>query len=62
MTNNWHSEYLNKLKTMSIESLIYVRNDALKAAIIGEKIGNPKSGQYWDEYHYCCMELKRRGL
>lgn len=59
---NWHTEYMAKVKTMSVESLKYVQQDALQAAKVGEEIGNPKVGQYWDEYHYCSMELKARGV
>jgi hypothetical protein len=56
---NWHSSKINELKYKSIESLIYIRDDALAAAKAGDS-WNPKAGQYWDEYHYACMELKRR--
>lgn len=59
---NWHTEYMEKVKKMSVESLRYVRNDAYHAAIAGEAIDNPKTGQYWDEFHYCTMELKKRGF
>jgi len=59
---NWHTEYMAKVKTMSVDSLKYVQADALAAAKAGEEIGNPKTGQYWDEYHYCSMELKARGV
>lgn len=62
MNANWHSDYIAKTRTMSVESLRYVLNDAYQAAKAGEEIGNPKVGQYWDEYHYCNMELKRRGV
>jgi len=57
---NWHTMYMSKVKSMSTESLEYVMKDAYEAAVAGEEIGNPKSGQYWDEYHYCAMELSRR--
>lgn len=59
---NWHTDYMNKVKAMSVDSLKYVQQDALQAAKAGEEIGNPKAGQYWDEYHYCSMELKARGV
>lgn len=62
MNNNWHTEYLAKVKTMTTESLKHVQQDAHAAAIAGESIDNPKTGQYWDEYHYCSMELKARGI
>ena len=34
--------------------------DAYQAAKVGDTIGNPKAGQYWDEYHDACMALKER--
>jgi hypothetical protein len=57
---NWHTETMAKMKKLSIESLYYIYDDANKAAEIGEKIGNPKSGQYRDEAHYAAMEIKAR--
>ena len=59
--NNWHSEKQRELRAKSSESLQYIAFDALQAALEGETIGNPKTGQYWDEYHYCCLELRKRG-
>ena len=58
---NWHSETIARFKSLSTESLEFIRSDARSAAIAGESINNPKSGQYWDEYHYATDELKRRG-
>ena len=58
---NWHSDTIARFKTIPTESLEYIRSDARSAAIAGESINNPKSGQYWDEYHYATDELKRRG-
>ena len=58
--NNWHRDTIERFKTLSVESLKYIRADAYAAATAGEKIGNPKTGQYWDEFHYAAMELKRR--
>ena len=58
--NNWHSDTMKRFKTLSIDSLEFIREEAHRAAIIGEQIGNPKSGQYRDEVHYASMELKRR--
>ena len=60
LANNWHSETITRFKTLSIEALEYIKWDAHKAATIGETIGNPKVGQYWDEFHYAAMELNRR--
>lgn len=57
---NWHTQYMAKVRAMSNDSLQYVQQDAYEAAVAGEEIGNPKTGQYWDEYHYCSMELARR--
>ncbi len=58
--NNWHSDTIERFKTLSVESLKYIRADAYAAATAGETIGNPKTGQYWDEFHYASMELKKR--
>lgn len=60
-STNWHTITMKKMKTASVESLVYTRDDALAAAKAGEG-WNPKAGQYWDEYHYACMELKSRNL
>ena len=62
MNNNWHSDYLDKVKHMTTESLKHVQRDAYDAAIAGESIDNPKTSQYWDEFHYCSMELNKRGI
>lgn len=60
-TNNWHSDTIARFKTLSIESLTYIRQDAAAAAEAGKGF-NPKVGQYLDEVHYANMELKRRGI
>jgi len=57
--NNWHSETIAKFGKTSSESLLYIREDAYKAAKAGDG-WNPKAGQYWDEFHYASMELRRR--
>lgn len=57
--NNWHSETIAKFGKASSESLLYIREDAYKAAKAGDG-WNPKAGQYWDEFHYASMELRRR--
>jgi len=59
---NWHSETMTRFKTLDNDALAYIRDDARQAAIAGETIGNPKAGQYWDEHHYACMELKSRRI
>lgn len=58
--SNWHSETIKRFKTLSVESLKYILVDAYAAAVAGETINNPKTGQYWDQVHYASMELKRR--
>lgn len=58
-----HSEYQKKVKKMSREALLYVIQDAQKAARCARTLpdgGN--EGYYLDEIHYCSMELKRRGM
>jgi len=52
---------MERFKKLDSDSLEYIRDDAKQAAIAGEGIDNPKTGQYWDEYHYACMELNFRG-
>lgn len=59
--SNWHSDTIARFKELDSESLRYIRKDARQAALAGETIDNPKTGQYWDEYLYAGMELKRRG-
>tara|TARA_R110002074_G_scaffold370766_1_gene545699 strand:- start:171 stop:362 length:192 start_codon:yes stop_codon:yes gene_type:complete len=58
--SNWHSETIERFKVLPIESLKYIKSDAYDAATMGETIGNPKTGQYWDEFYYAAMELYRR--
>ena len=57
---SWHSTKIEEMSQKSTESLKYIRDDAARAALAGESIDNPKTSQYWDEYHYACMELKKR--
>jgi len=57
---NWHSETIKRFKTLGNDSLLYIRQDAYNAAKAGETIDNPKTGQYWDEFHYASQELRRR--
>ena len=58
--HNWHSATMKRFSRLCIDSLEYIKLDAYQAAQAGEKLGNPKTGQYWDEYHYACMELAKR--
>lgn len=57
---NWHSKTIERFRKLPVESLEFIRDDARRAAIAGESINNPKTGQYWDEYHYACMEIRER--
>ena len=57
---NWHTATIKKFKELTSDSLLYIRQDAYDAAKAGEG-WNPKAGQYWDEFHYASMELKKRG-
>jgi hypothetical protein len=59
--NNWHSDTIERFKTLTTDSLIHIRKDAYEAAKAGDG-WNPKAGQYWDEYHYACMELHKRDI
>jgi len=60
-STNWHTITMAKMKAATVDSLVYIRGDALEAAKAGDG-WNAKAGQYWDEFHYACMELKSRGL
>ena len=53
-----HSEYQNRIKALTVESLQHIIQDA-KAAIAAMPDGH-KAGYYADEVHYCSMELNRR--
>ena len=59
---NWHERTVSKFKKLSTEELIYIQYDARDAAIIGNKLNNPKTGQYMDESNYAYQEIKRRKL
>lgn len=60
MSNNgeWHTQTMARMATLDVNSLMYIRDDAYAAAVAGDG-WNPKAGQYWDEYHYACMALKK---
>lgn len=59
-TTNWHTATMKAMKDKSDDSLRFIIKDATEAADIGEKMGNPKAGQYRDEAHYASMELRKR--
>lgn len=60
--SDWHTATINKFKNLPVESLEYIRKDALEASRRAYELNAPKAGQYMDEYHYACAELKRRGI
>ena len=60
INHEWHSETIKRFKTLPIESLLFIQKDAREAAELGDQMGNPKAGQYWDEYLYAGQEIKRR--
>jgi hypothetical protein len=53
-------------KTMTVAALHYTRLDLGKVVAVQEKTERefpgscPKLGQYWDELHAVCGEIKRR--
>lgn len=53
-----HDKYMKKVKTMSMESLLFTIRDCKDA--LNAMPDNPKSGYYQDEIHYCAMEINRR--
>ena len=59
---NWHDRTIQKFKKLSNEELIFIQNDAREAYLIGEKLGNPKTGRYKDEANYAYQEIARRKL
>jgi hypothetical protein len=56
--HRWHSAYQAVCKRRDNESLRYVIKDCRDA--IRANPENPKCEQYWDEIHYCGMELHKR--
>ena len=53
-----HSEYMENLKVKTFAELLHIRKDAHAAAIAYPEGVN--AGYYWDEVHYCSMEINRR--
>jgi hypothetical protein len=53
-----HTEYMKKVKTLTIEQLQYIIKDAREA--LECLPWSHKAGWYQDEIHYCHMELVRR--
>lgn len=58
--HTWHTRTMADMKKRTEAELRYIIKDATEAAELGERMGNPKSGQYRDEVHYAQMELKAR--
>jgi hypothetical protein len=58
--SSWHSDTIARFKKLDVSALLHIKSDAYDAAKAGEEIDNPKTGQYWDEFHYACDELCRR--
>lgn len=58
MTQNWHTNYMNKVKNLSIESLRFIIKDCKES--MEALPNNPKNGIYQDEIHYCAMEISKR--
>lgn len=59
-SDNWHTKTMEAMKRKDDHALRFILKDATQAAEVGEKMGNPKSGQYRDEAHYASMEIQRR--
>jgi len=65
---NWHNETLKKMKSLSDDSLKFIRIDAYHAYKAFDDLDNkgnhlnPKADQYLDEFYYACQELKKRGF
>lgn len=55
---DFHSEWMRKVKTMSVDSLRYVIKDCQEA--IKANPENPKCGEYQDTICYCSQELAKR--
>jgi hypothetical protein len=53
-----HSEYSQKVKTLTTESLRYIIKDCQQA--MKAMPNNPKNGYYADEICYCTSELYAR--
>ena len=53
-----HDAYIKATKTWQFDSLKHVIQDCHEA--IEAYPENPNCGYYWDEIHYCSMELARR--
>ena len=53
-----HKEYPRKLKSLSPDSLRYIRQDAHDAMMANPE--GEKAGYYADEINYVCMELRSR--
>lgn len=59
-TGKWHSQTMAAFAKKTDDQLRFIIKDAGEAARLGEKINNPKVGEYMDEVHYAQMELRKR--
>ena len=57
-TGKWHSQYVELLKSKSVESLKYVIDDCSLAILANPASENTE--KYSDEIHYCYAELRSR--
>ena len=55
-----HASYQARLRTLSVASLYYIKDDASNA--MESYPDNPNNGYYADEVNYALMELRRRGV
>ena len=55
-----HAAYQARLRTLSVASLFYIKDDA--SAAMEAYPDNPNNGYYADEVNYALMELRRRGV
>jgi hypothetical protein len=53
-----HTGYQKQVRTMDLEALRYVIQDARQA--IQAMPNGHKAGYYEDEIHYCAVEIRRR--
>ena len=64
ITENWHTMMMRIVKNRSDAELEGSKADLIETIILQEEMAKvtltPKLGQYHDELHYVCMEMKKR--
>lgn len=55
-----HSEYQKNLKSKTFAELMFIKDDAFRAAMNAKDIGCLNEGYYLDEVHYAIAEMRRR--